>query len=111
MAYDLDLAHRVRERFAAYDRVSEVAMFGGLSFLVDGHLAVAVRARGGLLVRVGEDAVGAALALPHAGPAVMGAREMRGWVVVDPGGLDGDVQLGEWVQRGAAHALTKPAKR
>lgn len=111
VAYDADLANRVRERFAAYDAVSEVAMFGGLSFLVNGHLAVAVRSRGGLLVRVGEEAVDDALALPHTAAAVMGAREMRGWIVVEPDGLSDEERLREWVARGAAHALTKQPKR
>ena len=61
MAYDERLAERVRDLLAAEDGVREQRMFGGLSFLIGGNLAVAVSSRGGLLVRVGQDGVDAAL--------------------------------------------------
>ncbi len=87
MPYDEVLADRVRELLGDEHGVSEVPMFGGLAFLLAGNMAVAPSSRGGLLVRVGPDAVGIALSRPHASAARMGSRTMRGWVMVQPEGL------------------------
>lgn len=109
MAYDRELADRVREHLAATPGVSEKAMFGGLSFLIDGNLAVAVHAKGGLLVRVGADAIDDLVSdgVEH---AVMGSRRMSGWVHVDADVVTTDSALRRWVDRGVAYARTLPSK-
>ena len=111
MAYDHDLANRVREQLADVDAVTERAMFGGLAFLVGGHMAVAVSGRGGLLVRVGPDGAADALSLPHASQAEMRGRAMTGWIRVAPDGVRTRRQLAPWVRRGASFAATLPPKR
>lgn len=112
MAYDEDLAHRVRELLFEHDGLSEMTMFGGLAFLLDGHMAVAVSSRGGLMVRVGADAFEEAIAKPHVQPMEMGGgRRMTGWVRVDAAGVKTKRQLAAWVRSGATLALTLPPKR
>lgn len=109
MPYDHDLADRVRELVATEQGLDEKRMFGGLSFLVNGNMSVAVSGKGGLLVRVGpQDAAG--LLDDHVQTAVMGSREMRGWLRVDAAVLDDDTRLAEWVARGVAYARSLPAK-
>jgi TfoX/Sxy family transcriptional regulator of competence genes len=106
MAYDEELAHRVRELLADEPGVTEQRMFGGLAFLLQGNMAVAVSSRGGLMVRVGADGADAALSRPHAEAVEMGGRRMRGWVLVDPEGLRTKRQLAPWVARGVKFART-----
>ena len=110
MAYDRDLANRLREALAGEDGVTEKAMFGGLSFLVGGHMAVAASGRGGLLVRVDPDESAAALARPHASLMEMRGRSMAGWIRVAPEGVRTARQLGPWVHRGVAYARSLPPK-
>ena len=110
MAYDRDLANRLREQLAGEDGVSEKAMFGGLSFLVGGHLAVAASGRGGLLVRVDPDESDSVLARAHAAPMEMRGRMMAGWIRVAPEGVRTARQLGSWVRRGVAYARSLPPK-
>ena len=109
MAYDEELAARVRDLVAPQPGVVERRMFGGLAFLVDGNLACSVT-RGGLMVRVGPDGAAAASAEPGVRPLDMGGRPMKGWVLVDPDRLEGDDVLGGWVQRGAGFARSLPGK-
>ena len=111
MAYDHDLANRVRELLADADAVTERAMFGGLAFLVGGHMSVAVSGRGGLLVRVGPDGAGEALSRPHASQAEMRGGAMTGWIRVAPDGVRTRRQLVPWVRRGVSFAATLPPKR
>jgi TfoX/Sxy family transcriptional regulator of competence genes len=109
MAYDEELAHRVRELVGEEDGLSEQRMFGGLAFLLDGNMAVAVSTRG-LLVRVGADAAEEALARPGATEMKMGQRVMQGWILVDPSTLETKRQLGTWVRRGVGFARTLAPK-
>jgi TfoX N-terminal domain len=111
MAYDEELAHRIRELLADEHGLTEKAMFGGLAFLLDGNMSVGIASRGGLMVRVGADATDDALARPHTRIFDMGARPMAGWILVDPAGLATKRQLGAWVRRGVAFARTLPPKR
>jgi len=97
VAFDEALAERVRAQLSGDPAVTEKAMFGTRAFLVDGHLALAV-GPGGLMVRVGEDAMGGER------PATMGGREMKGWVLVTPGS---DEDLADWVARGTAYARSR----
>lgn len=108
MAYDGELADRVREHLSG-QRFREQPMFGGLSFLVDGNLAVAVHPQGGLLVRVGADAIDD-LVTDGAEHAVMGSRRMRGWIHVAADVVTTDDALGRWVDRGVACARSLPTK-
>jgi TfoX/Sxy family transcriptional regulator of competence genes len=82
MAYDQDLANRIRELLARQAGVHEKAMFGGLAFLVDGHMAVAVSSKGGLMVRVPPEETDKLLGREHVSPMVMAGRETRGWLLV-----------------------------
>ncbi len=111
MAYDERLAERVRELLAGERGVTEQRMFGGLSFLLGGNLAVAVSSRGGLLVRVGQDAFDEALERPGTSPMEMGGRLMKGWVFVASKELGTKRRLGAWVGRGARFARSLPPKQ
>ena len=110
MAYDRDLAHRLREQLAGEDAVTEKAMFGGLAFLVGGHMAVAASGQGGVLVRVDPSESAGVLTRPHAAPMEMRGRSMAGWIRVAPEGVRTARQLGPWVRRGVAYARSLPPK-
>ena len=110
MAYDEDLANRVREVVGANARFSEQKMFGGLAFLIGGNMAVGVSGQGGLMVRVDRDDTEALLAKPHARPFEMRGREMKGWVRVDAEGVRTKRQLEPWVRRGISYASSLPPK-
>jgi hypothetical protein len=111
MAYDEDLANRIRELIAGEPGVVEQKMFGGLAFLIGGHMSVSASGRGGLLLRVAPDETGTLLAKPHAGPFEMRGKTMDGWLRVDPEGVRTKRQLEPWVKRGVAYARSLPAKK
>jgi len=111
VAFDEEVAHRVRELLAGEDDLDERRMFGGLAFLVGGNLAVAVSSRDALLVRLGPEGADAAVERPHVRPAVMRGRSMRGWVYVGFEGLRTKRQLAPWVRRAVQFARTLPTKR
>ena len=104
MAYDEELAHRVRALLANEPQVTERRMFGGLAFLVDAKMAVAVSREGGLLLRVDPAQRDRLLARPGARVCVMRGREMDGWLRVDDEALRTKRQLGAWVKRGVVCA-------
>ena len=108
MAYDEVLAGRVRDRLGDLPGVTGKRMFGALAFLTDGRLTVGVTGDD-LMVRVGPDAAGEALALPGTRLMEMGGRRMRGWVLVDGAELDDDV-LEQWLDRARDFVLTLPPK-
>jgi len=110
MAYDEELANRVREQLAGEEGVSEKAMFGGLAFLLHGNMAVAVSSRGGLMVRVGAEAADAALARPHSKQIEMRGRPMTGWIHVTDEGVRTKRELGAWARRGVQFTRTLPPK-
>jgi TfoX/Sxy family transcriptional regulator of competence genes len=111
MAYDEDLANRIRELIGAEGDLTEKKMFGGLAFLIGGNMAIAASGQGGLLVRVDPDETDALVAKPHAGPFEMRGREMQGWARVDAEGVRTKRQLEPWVKRGVAYARSLPPKR
>jgi TfoX/Sxy family transcriptional regulator of competence genes len=111
VAYDEDLASRIRELIAGDPDVAEKSMFGGLAFLVAGNMAVAASGQGGLLVRVDPAQTDALVGEPHAEPFVMRGRAMHGWLRVDAEGVLTTHQLGSWVRRGVAYARSLPPKR
>jgi TfoX/Sxy family transcriptional regulator of competence genes len=107
MAHDEQLADRVRQAVRGAGAVEEKRMFGGLSFLVDGHLAVAVSGQGGLLVQVADADRDLLLAEPQVAPMVMGGRESRTWLHVDERAVASAEQLRAWVDRGVATARAR----
>jgi TfoX/Sxy family transcriptional regulator of competence genes len=109
MAYDEDLADRIRALIPAGD-VAEKRMFGGLAFLVGGHMAIAASGQGGLLVRADPDETEALLDEPHAGRFEMRGRPMQGWLRVAPEGVETPEQLAPWVERSVAYARSLPPK-
>lgn len=111
MAYDEDLANRVRELIAAEADLTEQRMFGDLAFLIGGNMSVSVSGQGGLLLRCDPAETEALLRKPHAGPFQMRGRVMDGWLRVDPEGLRTKRQLERWVARGVAYARSLPPKR
>jgi TfoX/Sxy family transcriptional regulator of competence genes len=111
VAYDEDLANRIRELVGSESGITEKRMFGGLAFLVCGNMSVAASGRGGLMVRVEPEDTDALLAKPHARPMEMQGREVEGWLRVDAEGLRTKRQLEPWVRRGVACARSLPAKR
>lgn len=104
MAYDEDLANRIREVLGGERGVEEKAMFGGLAFLINGNISVAASRQGGLLVRVPPDDTEKLMARDHVETMVMGGREMRGWLLVAADGLKTKRQLQSWVTRGVGYA-------
>ena len=110
MAYDQDLANRVREQLAAQDAVTEKEMFGGIAFLLSGNMAVGVTGAD-LMVRLGREAGEEAVEQPHIShPVMSNSRVMRNWVLVAPAGVGTDAELGAWVGRGVAYARSLPPK-
>ncbi len=110
MAYDEDLANRIRELMAGEAGVIEKRMFGGLAFLIGGNMSMAASGQGGLLLRVDPDDTDALLEKPHARPFEMRGRAMRGWLRVDPEGVRTKRQLAPWVKRGVEYARSLPPK-
>jgi TfoX/Sxy family transcriptional regulator of competence genes len=107
--YDEGLAERVRDSLAEQPGVSEKRMFGGLAFLVGGNMCVGI-VKDALMVRVGPDAYEGALKQPHARKMDFTGRPMKGFVYVDPAGLESDADLRSWVQRGVAYGSSLPGK-
>ncbi len=110
MAYDEDLAHRIRELVAPERGVEEKRMFGGLAFLINGNMAVVASGHGGLMVRVPPDQTEKLVAREHVEPMVMAGRETRGWVRVSVAGVKTKRQLQSWVGRGVDYAKSLPPK-
>ena len=110
--YDDELADRIREVLSELDvdAVREQKMFGGLAFLVGGHMAVAASREGGVLLSVDRGETDALLEKPHTRPMVMRGRELAGWLRVDLEGLRTKRQLASWVRRGVDHARSLPPK-
>ncbi len=104
MAYDEDLAERIRDLLFAEPELTEKRMFGGLAFLLDGHMAVAVSGQGGLMVRVERDRTERLIATTKAEPMVMKDRPVKGWVRVSADHLRTRRQLDRWVTMGVERA-------
>jgi len=110
MAYDEDLANRIRELLASEEGITETKMFGGLAFLTAGHMSVSVSGRGGLLLRCDPAETEALCTKPGAGPFEMRGKEMDGWLRVDPDAVQTKRQLERWVSRGVEYARSLPPK-
>lgn len=110
MAYDEDLADRIRECLSGQRGITEKRMFGGLAFLVNGNMAVAASGRGGLMVRVDPEAGEKLLSRKGVEPMVMRGREMSGWLRVGDDTIRTGRQLAEWVGRGTEYSRSLPPK-
>ncbi len=110
MAYDEVLAQRIHDLLEGEPGVTSKKMFGGLGFMVDGHMAVAAGSSGDLMVRAdpaqGEEWVDG----ESVRPMEMRGRPMTGWLLVDTEAVTDDEQLRLWVDRGVAHVRTLPPK-
>jgi TfoX/Sxy family transcriptional regulator of competence genes len=111
MAYDEDLADRIRELVGGEANLTEKKMFGGLAFLIGGNMAVAASSQGGVLVRVDPARSETLVATTTARPMEMGGRSMQGWLRVDPRDVRTKRQLAKWVELGTTYARSLPRKR
>jgi TfoX/Sxy family transcriptional regulator of competence genes len=111
VAYDEELADRIRELLGGEADLTAKKMFGGLAFLIRGNMAVAASGQGGVLVRVDPAESEKMVATTSARLMEMRGRQMQGWLRVDPGDVRTQRQLAKWVGLGAAYARSLPAKR
>ncbi len=111
MAYDEDLAQRIRDLLQAEPNLTERKMFGGLAFLVNGKMSVSASGQGGLLLHVDPADSDELLDRPHAELAVMQGRPMQGWLRVEPEGVRTDAELQQWVDGGVAYARSLPGRK
>jgi TfoX/Sxy family transcriptional regulator of competence genes len=111
MAYDEELAARIRELVADEPALSERKMFGGLAFLVGGNMAVAASGQGGLMVRVDPAESAALVGGSRARVVEMRGRAMPGWLRLDGDDVRTRDELAAWVDRGVSFARSLPAKR
>jgi TfoX/Sxy family transcriptional regulator of competence genes len=111
MAYDKELADRIRELVAGEADLTEQRMFGGLAFLIGGNMAVAASGQGGVLVRVDPAESDALVATTSAQLMEMGGRRMAGWLRVDSDDVRAEGQLAKWVELGTTYARSLRPKR
>jgi TfoX/Sxy family transcriptional regulator of competence genes len=110
VAYDEELADRLRELVGSESDLTEQKMFGGLAFLVGGNMAVAASGQGGILVRVDPAESDALVATTNARLMEMRGRRMQGWLRVDAEDVRTKRQLAKWVELGTTYARSLPAK-
>jgi TfoX/Sxy family transcriptional regulator of competence genes len=110
VAYDEQLADRIRDAVQSEQGLTEKRMFGGLAFLIDGNMAVSASGQGGLLLRVDPAATEALISDPHAERAVMRGRAMDGWLRIDARALASDGEFERWVNQGVTYARSLPPK-
>ena len=110
MAYDLDLAERVRDSLAAEPDLTERKMFGGLAFLIRGHLTVVVSSKGGLMLRADPDTTTELVESGAAEFAEMRGRPMKGWLRVGAADVRSEADLAVWVDRSVSYSATLPPK-
>jgi hypothetical protein len=110
MAYDEELADRIRAALTDQSGLTEQKMFGGLAFLVHGNMAVAASGQGGLLLHIDPADADELTKEPHVRRMEMRGREMDGWLRVDAEAVDEDAALGRWVVIGVTYAGSLPAK-
>ncbi len=110
MAYDEDLANRIRELVGMEKGISEKRMFGGLAFLINGNMSVSVSGQGGLLLRADPAETASLLRSEHTRPFEMRGRAMQGWLRIDEAGVRSKRQLERWVAHGVQYARSLPSK-
>ena len=110
MAYDEDLAERIRDVLEGEPGITEKRMFGGLAFLLDGRMAVGASGKGGLMVRIDPADTDELVDPPHARPFEMRGKPMTGWLHIDDERLTTHEELRRWVHNGIAFARALPPK-
>jgi TfoX/Sxy family transcriptional regulator of competence genes len=110
MAYDEEVAGRIRELLEGERDLTEKKMFGGLAFLIGGNMAIGASGRGGILVRVDPDEWDTLVATTKAEPMEMRGRQMKGWLRVDAKDVGTRTELARWAKLGAAYARSLPPK-
>jgi TfoX/Sxy family transcriptional regulator of competence genes len=110
MAYDENLAARIREVIASEPDLSEMKMFGGLAYLIGGNMAIAASGQGGVMVRVDPAQSDQLVATTKARLVEMRGRSMPGWLRVDEEHVRTKPELARWVKRGTAYARSLPRK-
>ena len=111
MAYDEVLAQRIRDLIGPDPELTEKKMFGGLAFLIRGHMAISASGQGGVLVHVDPERSAELVAATTAVVAVMQGREMPGWLRVAADGVATDDGLSPWVETGMGYARSLPPKQ
>jgi TfoX/Sxy family transcriptional regulator of competence genes len=109
MAYSKSLAKRIRHLLAGRAGIVEKAMFGGVAFLLNGNMLVGVW-QNSLIVRLGPEQGPAALEDEHVREFDVTGRPMKGWIMVEPDGIESDSQLADWIRRATGFVATLPAK-
>jgi len=110
VAYDEDLANRIREIVQNEPGLTEKRMFGGLAFLINGNMAVSASGQGGMLLRVDPTDTPTLVQRTEARRFEMRCREMDGWLRIDPAALGADADLAHWVSVGVSYARSLPPK-
>lgn len=105
-----ELAARIRAQIGLLPGIAEKRMFGGMAFMLDGHMLVGLLKDGGLLARVGKEGYAEALTLPGTEPMTFTGREMSGFVVVRDEGIETDEALGAWIERARGFVIMLPKK-
>jgi hypothetical protein len=109
MAYDEGLAERIRDALRGCSEVSERKMFGGLAFMLGGNMTIGI-VGDTLMARVGPLRYADALVLPHVRPMDFTGKPMKGYVYVDPLGIEADAALERWIAACSAFVATLPPK-
>src|SRR5438067_10633183 len=110
MAYDEELANRIRELIASEDGYTEQKMFGGLGFMIDGHMAVGVSGEGGLMIHCSRRRPRLSSRQARCGPFEMRGRELKGWLRVDAESVSTERALEPWAMQSVAFARALPPK-
>lgn len=109
MVYSASLAERVRQALRSQRRITEKTLFGGVGFMLQGNLLVCVW-QSSLIVRLGAEQATVALDQAHVHPFDVTGRPMKGWIMIEPDGLETDEQLGDWLTLALKFVKTLPAK-
>ena len=109
MAFDENLAARIRTALGRKKGVEEKKMFGGLCFLLHGNMLVGVW-KNSLIARIGQEQADEAMLEPHAKPMDITGKPMKGWIMVEPDGVVDDAEVKKWVQRAVKFVGNLPGK-
>ena len=109
MAFDADLAGRIRDHLVSRQNIEDKKMFGGVGFLLNGNMLVGVW-KNTLIARIGPDAYAEALLEPYVHEFDITGKPMKGWVMIEPPGITDDEQLAIWIERAMTFVKSLPGK-
>ena len=109
MAFSENLATRIRSCLSRKKRIIEKRMFGGIGFLMNGNMLVGVW-KNSLIARLGQEQGEQALLEPHVQPFDITGKPMKGWVMVEPDGIENDEQLSLWIEKSEEFVRALPKK-